>query len=181
MQPPIHRLKEDQNFWNFVFSAFFIGVLVAALWAMKEIRGGFLVSVPPFDGLLLALASFRITRLVVYDKIARWFRELFVHRRVYEKDGQTWVEIAPHRSGLMRTVSDLLQCPWCIGIWSSLIVVFCYFVFSWAWSVIFFLALAGAGTLFQLYANQLGWRAENYKLDAQIKEKTGAASDKSGL
>jgi hypothetical protein len=109
-------------------AVFFIVVLVGALLAMKALRGGFLVSVPPFDALLMALATFRITRLVVYDKITRWFRELFVKRRVYEKDGKMWVEITPHGGGFFHTIYDLLQCPWCIGFWAALIVVFCYFV-----------------------------------------------------
>ena len=139
------------------------------------------MSVPPFDALLMAFATFRITRLVVYDKITRWFRELFVKRRVYEKDGSSWVEIIPYGRGFRHTIYDLLQCPWCIGIWSALIVVFFYFVFPWAWSVIFFLALAGAGTLLQLWANSLGWHAENLKLDAHAKEVAGATSDRSGL
>jgi hypothetical protein len=177
----IHRLKEDQNFWNFLFSVFFIIVLVGALVAMQAMRGGFLVSVTPFDAFLMALATFRITRLVVYDKITRWFRELFVTSRVYDKEGATWVEIIPYTSGFRHTIYDLLQCPWCIGIWAGLIVTFFYFVFPWAWSVIFFLALAGAGTLLQLAANSMGWRAENLKLDAFAKEAAGASSDKSGL
>jgi hypothetical protein len=176
-----HRPHEDQNFWNFLFSVFFILVLVGALFAMRALRGGFLISVPPFDALLMALATFRVTRLIVYDKIARWFRELFVQKKVYEKNGEKWVEVVPYTHGFRHTVYDLLQCPWCIGIWAGLIVMFFYFVFSWAWSVIFFLALAGVGTLLQIWANQMGWKAENLKLDAYTKEKGGALSDKSGL
>lgn len=163
----IKRAKEDQNFWNFIFSIFFIGVLMVAVYYMQELRGGYLVSVPPFDALVMSFAAFRITRLIVYDKIARWFRELFASRREYEEDGVTYVEVAPYPSGFRHTVYDLLNCPWCIGVWSALIVVFCYFVFAWAWSVIFFLALAGAGSLIQVVANAIGWRAENLKLEAQ--------------
>jgi hypothetical protein len=181
MQTSVVRRKEDQNFWNFILSIFFLLVLVVVLYAMKGIRGGYLVSVPPFDALLMAFATFRITRLIVYDKITRWFRELFVKRRVYEEGGKKWVEVTPYERGFFHTISDLLQCPWCIGFWSALVVVFFYFVFAWAWTVIFFLALAGASTLLQLYANSLGWRAENLKLDANIKEKGGAISDRSGL
>ncbi len=116
MQHTTTRPKEDQNFWNFIFSVFFIAVLIGALWLMNTQRGGFLTSVPPFDALIMALAAFRITRLLVYDKITRWFRELFVHRRVFEKDGKTWVEITPYERGFRHTIYDLLQCPWCIGI-----------------------------------------------------------------
>lgn len=127
---------------------------MGALWLMKTVRGGYLTYVPPFDALLMALAAFRITRLVVYDKISRWFRDLFAHAE----------------TGVMRTIRDLLACPWCIGFWSALVIVVAYFIFPWAWSVIFFLAVAGVGSLMQLYANQVGWRAENLKLDAQEKE-----------
>ena len=106
----MHRPKEDQNFWNFLFSVLFFVVLVAALWEMKQIRGGYLVSVPPFDTLLMAFATFRITRLIVYDKIARWFRELFADTREYERGGMWYVEVKPLGSGFRHTVYDLLSC-----------------------------------------------------------------------
>lgn len=148
---PEHRHR-SHNIWNFVFSAFFVVVLAAAGWYMKEARGGYLVSVPPFDALLMALATFRITRLIVYDKIARWFRDLFLYE-----------------GGFFETVQDLLSCPWCIGIWSSLVVVFCYFLYDWAWFVIFFLALAAAGSFLQIIANAVGWKAEHTK--QQVEER----------
>lgn len=147
--------KGGSNFWNFIFSVFFIAVLVGALWLMKSVRGGYLISVEPFDALLMSLAAFRITRLVVYDKISQWFRDIFR---------------ASSRSSFVRTVHDLLSCPWCIGFWSALVIVVAYFIFPWAWSVIFFLAVAGAGSIMQIYANQIGWRAENLKIDAKVKE-----------
>src|SRR5579859_641849 len=150
---PNKRQKEDQNYWNFIFSLFFIVVLIAAEYAMQRMRGGFLVSVPPFDALLMALAAFRVTRLIVYDKITRWFREWFADTREWEEGGVWWVEIKPEGTGFRHTIYDLLQCPWCIGFWASLIIVFCYFVFPWAWSVIFFLAIAGTGSLLQLWTN----------------------------
>jgi hypothetical protein len=147
--------KRGENFWNFAFSVFFILVLIAALWFMKSVRGFYLGSVPPFDMLLLSLASFRVTRLIVYDKIAQWFRDLFED---------------PRGHGLRHTIHDLLSCPWCIGFWSALLLVVVYFTFDWAWTVVFFLAVAGVGSLVQLYANQVGWRAENLKLDAKEKQ-----------
>src|SRR3990167_3275543 len=105
------------NIWNFWLSVFFVIVLAAALLEMKEVRGGFLVPVSPFDAIMMTFATFRVTRLVVYDRIMLWFREFFEDRK----------------SGLMAVVSDLLQCPWCIGIWAALAVVFFCFIFDWAW------------------------------------------------
>lgn len=177
-----HRPKEDQNLWNFIFSVFFLCVLVAALYFMKVLRGGYLVSVPPFDALLMALATFRITRLIVYDKITRWFRELFSDVRHYEEDGVAWVEVRPLGRGIRHTIHDLLQCPWCIGFWAALSVMFFYFIYDWAWSVIFFLALAGVGSLLQLVANGIGWRAEKLKLETrELEQKLDEAVDYSSL
>ncbi len=166
-----HRPKEDQNAWNIFFSLVFGGIVVAALWWVWGRGGTFPHAIPLFDALLLSLAAFRITRLVVYDKIMRWFRELFVDAREYDKDGATWVELVPPRGGVRRTVHDLLGCPWCIGFWSALIVTCCYYLFAWAWVVILFLAIAAMGSLFQIIANLVGWTAENGKLDAHRKER----------
>jgi len=157
------RPKEDQNFWNFLLSVFFVIFLVGAVWLLYAWRGSFPGSVPIFDAVLMAFAAFRITRLLVYDKIARWFRELFAERVEYLSDGLTYVEIRPLGRGVRHTIHDLLQCPWCIGFWGSLAVSWFYFMFPWAWYVIFFLALAGMGSLLQVTANLIGWKAEQLK------------------
>lgn len=121
-----------QNGWNFIFSLFFLGVLGAALYYIGQVRG-YPTAVPPFDVLLMALAAFRITRLLVHDKIAQWFRDLF------KGDG-----------GFAATVRDLLACPWCVGFWAALVVAFAYFVYPWAWVVILFLAIAALGSMAQV-------------------------------
>jgi hypothetical protein len=178
----LQRPHEDQNVWNFIFSLFFVLVLVGVLWEFWNVYRNFPNYVDPFDALLMSLAAFRITRLLVYDKITRWFRELFAQKRSFEKDGHAWVEIVPYQRGFRATVYDLLGCPWCIGFWSAIVIAFCYFMFSWAWFVIFFLALAGAGSLVQLVANLIGWHAENLKLDAHEKElRSNRALDRSSL
>ena len=164
------RVKEDQNLWNFLLSGLFLLVLIAALLHMWRTYGTFPQTVSVFDAVLMSFAAFRITRLVVYDKITRWFRELFVKKELFEKDGTQWVKLVPYEKGLMGTIHDLLGCPWCISFWSAIIIAFSYFMFSWAWFVIFFLALAGAGSLIQIIANAIGWRAENHKLDSHDKE-----------
>ena len=145
-------------------------VVVGAMWEVWGEYHDFPQAVDPFDAILMAFAAFRVTRLVVYDKITRWFRELFVQRREFEQDGRTWVEITPYPRGFFTTIHDLLGCPWCISFWSALVIAFTYFMFPWAWFIIFFLALAGAGSLIQLIANAIGWRAENLKIDAHEKE-----------
>lgn len=168
----VKREYEDQNFWNVMASIFFSIVLVVALAIIVSVRGSFPTSIPLFDFILLILASFRITRLVVYDKITRFFRELFMDIRIEEVDGIKTVVLTPAIRGIRGTLYDLLMCPWCIGIWSALIVTFCYFLFSWAWVVIFILAISGVSTLIQLTANMIGWTAERLKIETQISERS---------
>jgi hypothetical protein len=143
------------NGWNFAFSLFFFVVLGAVVWQVGA-EGPFPAAVPPFDAMLMAFAAFRITRLIVYDKIALWFRSAFAG--------------APEGT-FADTVDDLLHCPWCVGFWGALVVAFCYFTFPWAWFVIFFLALAGAGSLLQVIANAVGWHAENLKMEAKERQR----------
>ena len=164
------REKEDQNWWNFILSVFFLIILVWAMWEIWGEQGSFPHTIPVFDALLMALAAFRITRLLVYDKITRWFRELFVQKRLIEVDGVELVELTQYESGIRRTLSDLLACPWCIGFWSAIIIVFLYYMYPWAWVIILFLAIAGASSFVQLTANAIGWKAEQLKLDVHERE-----------
>lgn len=145
-----------QNAWNFLFSVFFLIVLAWSVLWVGEVQGGYPTSIPPFDVLLISLAAFRITRLMVYDKIAQWVRDIFAG--------------APTGT-FSHTVSDLLACPWCIGFWGALVAVVAYYTAPWAWLVILFLALAGLGSLFQVIANGIGWWAENLKLEAKEKNR----------
>ena len=166
------RPKEDQNLWNFLFSVLFAILLGLSVMQIHATWGGYPTSVPLFDALLMALAVFRVTRLVVYDKITRFAREWFVQQRdITHPEGGEMVELAPFPRGMRRTVHDLLQCPWCVGVWASLLVVFSYFEFAWAWYVIFMLAVAGAGSFLQVTSNLIGWKAELGKLEALELEK----------
>ena len=142
----MYRPKEDQIFWNFLFSALFTVALTTAMWILYRAQGGFPSSVPVFDAVLMSFAAFRITRLIIYDKITLWFRNFF-----------------PEGGGLRGTICDLLACPWCVGFWGALAVSWFYFMFPWAWYVILFLALAGIGSLLQVTANLIGWKAEQLK------------------
>ncbi len=174
MQPTL-RPSENVNAWNIFFSILFAFFLFCSLVLVAAKYQGFPRYVPIFDIVLMVLAVQRLTRLLVYDKITRWFREMFVFKReLYAEDGSRWIELIPYGRGLRHTIHDLLQCPWCIGVWASLLIVFCYFMFPWAWYVIFMLAVAGAGSFLQVIINSVGWRAESLKLDVKDKERNSA-------
>jgi hypothetical protein len=167
---PHIRLKEDQNLWNFIFSLFFLLVIFISLMILAARPQGFPSSISLFDVILLVLAAFRITRLVVYDKVTRFFREWFVQKKELQRDGKTYVEIIPYTHGIRATLHELLNCPWCIGMWAALIVTFFYFECPWSWYVILFMAVAGVSSFIQITANGIGWKAENLKHEALSRE-----------
>jgi hypothetical protein len=163
MDTEITRLREDQNGWNILLSAFFIVMLCFGLLLIYTVRGSLPHEISLFDAVLLALAAFRITRLIVYDKITRFFREWFVYKYDDVREGKEVTIILPYQVGLRRTLHDLVNCPWCIGIWGTLIIVVIYYVFPFGWLITFILAIAGVASFMQMLANLIGWSAEYMK------------------
>ena len=141
------RILDSQNFWYFVFSVLFIFVLAGMLWFLGE--GGRSVprGIAIFDFILIILATFRLIRLFVYDKITQFIRDWFI----------------PISHGPRRTIGALLSCPWCTGVWIAPFVIFFYYSTPLAWFVILVLAIAGVASFIQVLANMIGWRAEYLK------------------
>ncbi len=165
--------SDDQNLWNFIYSLLFGALFFVLMSVLYYVHGGLPTAISFFDAALIALASFRLIRLFVYDKIMRFVRDCFLKKEeLYTPEGVTYFKAEPYSTGPRRTASDLLSCPWCFGVWAGLMVTFFYFLTPLAWFPIFVLAISGVATLFQLTANLVGWSAENGKLAAQAKTST---------
>jgi len=160
-------MKDDQNAWNFFFAMLFMGVVVLAVSVLYRLER-LPVGIDLAGALLITLATFRLIRLFVYDKITRFFRDLFLQKAVIGEGAVEGVIIRQkYVSGPMRTISDLLSCPWCFGIWAAFMVSFFYFLTPFAWYPLFFLAVAGVASLLQLLANLVGWHAEGKKNEVE--------------
>ncbi|WP_108670020.1 DUF1360 domain-containing protein [Peribacillus acanthi] len=104
-----------------------------------------------FHFFLLALASFRLTRLVVYDKITEFIRNPFFDEieEVNEK-GEKEYFITPKTKGIRGWIGALLSCHWCTGVWSAIFLVLAYrFGPNWFGVVIVILAVAGLAALIE--------------------------------
>ncbi len=132
------------DFWNIAFSLFFLFLMIVGYGMVLE-RGGAPTTISPWEAFILAMAAFRLTRLVVYDSITKWFRDL-----VEESTPRTF----------WGTVRTLVNCPWCCGLWFALVVSVAYFAWPQSWFFIFVLALGGAASVLQIAANLIGWNAE---------------------
>jgi hypothetical protein len=154
----------DQYFWNFCFATFFASLVVSGVIILEGNERAALHTLTPFEFVILSLATFRLTRLFVYDRITAFFREQFFDAKI-SKSGIITLE-KPKR-GPRRTLADLLSCPWCIGVWAGATVVFFYALTPYAWYPVLMLAVSALGTFFQLLSNLVGHRAELLKQDTE--------------
>lgn len=139
------------HFWYTILSLFFAALAVSA-YAWLNYNNLLSAWVPLADFLLLTLAIQRLVRLFTYDKITAFIRDWFIGG-------------APDT--LRHTLGELLNCPWCVGLWWSLIVVFLYFLSPVWWYAILVLALSSLASILQIFVNWLGWSAELKKQTAQ--------------
>ncbi len=155
----------DQYLWNFVFSVLFLALVFMATVVLDTEAYKSYESLTLLDYTLMILATFRLTRLFVYDKITAFFREQFSDIG----EGKNGMVLVKPARGPRRTIADLLSCPWCFGMWAAGTVAFFYLLTPYAFFVILMLAIGALGTLMQLLANLIGWKAEQLKMDVESR------------
>lgn len=149
----------DQYFWNFVFTVFFLILVVMGAIILETEARIPLDTLSLVDYVLITLASWRLTRLFVYDIITRWFREQFWD---VKKVGRGY-QLEKPKVGPRRTIADLLDCPWCFGVWATATVTFFYLITPYAIFPVVLLALSAVATFLQILTNLVGNKAEQLK------------------
>jgi hypothetical protein len=149
----------DQYFWNVVFLVFFL-ILVAMGAIILETESRILFSeLKLVDYVLITLATWRLTRLFLYDAITKFFREQFWD---LVKEGKGY-ELEKPKFGPRRTLADLLSCPWCFGTWAAATIIFFYLLTPYAVFPVMILALSAVASFLQICSNLLGHKAELLK------------------
>jgi hypothetical protein len=78
--------------------------------------------------IVLGLACFRLTRLIVFDKITESLRQPFFDEIAEEnEDGAVEVYYLPKSTPIKKFIGELLSCYWCTGVWISAAVITGYF------------------------------------------------------
>lgn len=162
--------KDDQNFWNFILASLSIILLAVEIWLIGIYFGWMPTGIGVFDFVLIILATFRLTRLFVYDTVAQFIRDWFLDKTEREENGEVFVVREKPKGGVKRALADLMSCPWCFGLQAAILVVFFYFLTPITWIIVLMLAVAGVATLIQLLANLIGWHAEHRKNLVKMQE-----------
>ena len=143
----------DQYLWNVIFSLFFVGAVVGAAIILRTESRMPLSALTFTDYILITLASWRVTRLFVYDAITKVVREQFYD--VVQTDRGPVLQKAA--SGPRRTLADLFS-------WSAAAVIFLYLLSDWMIYPTILLALSAVATFLQLLSNFVGHKAEQLKI-----------------
>lgn len=135
------RRHQAWNFWSaFVF--FGLVVLVGYLLEKKGIDIGKLTLK---EAVVIILASYRMTRILVFEKIFKYLRDVLKKReRLY----------------IIGTLSSIITCPWCAGVWVTLVIVVFYFLVPYGILLVYILAMAGVASVVILYSNMLHMRTD---------------------
>lgn len=141
------RSEKEHRFWNALALLFFVGLSAIAFWAIFSFadidvdRLGFL------DLALVGLATFRLIHLITYDRILD-----FARVAVMDRDGS---RLKAAERGWRRVVCELMQCLWCTGMWSAVVVVTAYSLGAGGRLAILILAVAGLGSLLQVVSKAI--------------------------
>lgn len=155
----------DQYFWNVVFLIFFLCLVFMGTIILQSESYKVYSDLTMVDFALMTLATFRIIRAVIYDKIFAFFREQFYDAEEYKGK----IVLTKPATGPRRTLADLLSCPWCFGVWAGAMVSFFYLLTPYAFFPVMFLALSAAASFLQVLSNLVGWKAEQAKLDVESR------------
>ena len=100
--------------------------------------------------MILALASFRLTHLIVYDDITDPLRQYFIEVKV-EQEGteEQRVSAEARGTGIRRWIGLILMCHWCTGIWSTLLLTLTFLFIPGGLWLLIILAAAGVAAIIE--------------------------------
>lgn len=162
------KTKEEllnQHFWNIAFLAISALVFIASMMFFGPEASGALAGMTPFQFIVLSLATFRLTRLVVADHIMLWLRDacVNVNETTNSETGLLCIVREKPPKGIRLLFANLLGCPWCVGVWMAFLVIVMYMgvvldVFPLGRVIIYIFAIAGAASLVQTVVS--GFKAD---------------------
>jgi hypothetical protein len=97
--------------------------------------------------IMIILASYRFTHLIVFDKITEFIRKPFLKMTKVNEDGHEKTKKVPDSK-----LGYLLNCYWCAGVWSAIIFGFGYLLYPTIFiPAIFIFAIAGGQTIIETF------------------------------
>ncbi|HEX9075626.1 MAG TPA: DUF1360 domain-containing protein [Anaerolineae bacterium] len=113
----------------------------------------------PFDLIQLALASYRLGRLISYDKVFETYRAPFT-RTIPDPSG-AGMTVEPRGRGIRAAIGDMICCPVCSGTWVAAGLVYGLNLFPQATrSFLAIMSSIGAAELINAATEALEWTGQ---------------------
>lgn len=162
--------KERQAMYTTLTGLF---MTVFAGFSLYQTRQRDKVKLSPMEFLQLALATFRLGRLISYDKVFEPYRAPFT-RTVPDPSGEG-MTVVPKGKGARQAVGDLVACPICAGTWVAAILVYGMGVFpNVTRAFVAIMSTIGAAELLDAATEALQWTGQ------LAREKAGTERAKHG-
>jgi hypothetical protein len=144
MANSVPNLNEQQNSWNFLATIFYIVCLVGLAF-MFRLKGITKEDFKIGDIVLLSIATYRLTRILVFDKIFKFFRDFLKSRQ---------------KLYVFYVIKEIITCPWCAGVWVALIMTALYYLVPFGDIFTILLAIAGIASFVTVSVNFIGLSTE---------------------
>ena len=149
------EITEQGKTWNFWAAMFFI-LCVIGLGFGLQFKGIATEDFTLGNITLMVLATYRLTRILVFDKIFKLFRDFFrTHQRLY----------------VFFVIKEIITCPWCAGVWVALTIIALYFLVPFGQLLIILLAISGIASFIVILVNFVGLSTEEKQFDMRKKTK----------
>jgi len=137
-------ISSHHKFWNFLATIIYIVCWILLGYTLQR-KGIKIEQVRIWELFLLALATYRLTRILVFDKIFKLFRDFIRSKsKLYA----------------FYVVREIITCPWCAGVWTAMLIVILYFLVPFGNVLIYLLAISGLGSFFVIIVNYFGLSTE---------------------
>jgi hypothetical protein len=139
-----HDPNEQQKSWSFLATVFYVVCLVGLGYGLQS----FGVTKEDFgigNIALMSVATYRLTRILVFDKIFKLFRDFLKSRE---------------KLHVFYVIREIITCPWCAGVWVALIIVALYFLVPFGDIFIILLTISGIASFLVVSINFIGLSTE---------------------
>jgi len=131
--------EKKHQAWNFWSAFVFLSAVVLVGYLLGK-KGVDIEEMTLKEAVLIILASYRMTRILVFEKIFKYFRDVLKNRQNLYVIG---------------TIHSMITCPWCAGVWVTLIIILLYYLIPFGVLLVYLLALAGLASMLILVSNLL--------------------------
>jgi hypothetical protein len=137
--------KTPYTNWSITALIFYTVANVLALYYLHDTVYAFAGSVSWITLFILGLGAYRLTDIILYEKVTEPVRGIFMHEEKSKK-----------LSSFQKFVNQLFSCNSCFGVWISTVTVYAYIAFPHETFVIMLiLCLTGLERLFSKVVNKL--------------------------